>query len=114
MKDRYERETVERSLSVGDKVLILLTLPGHRLKARFHGLYKVVRKASDLNDVRTPDRRKSTQIYHINILKLYYERRKTEPVLVISEPIVRLSPQRSEEVLLKWAINAPKFANLRS
>lgn len=87
MKDRYDQETIERSFNVGDKVLVLLPLPGHLLKAQFHGPYEVVRKASDLNYVaRTLDRRKSTQMCHINMLKPYYEQGKTIPVLVICGP----------------------------
>jgi len=83
MKGQYDQEAVERSFSVGDKVLVLLPIAGHPLQARYHGPYEVVRKVIELNYViKTPDRRKSTQTCHINMLKPYYERGKSEPVMI--------------------------------
>ena len=84
MKKRYDRNTVPRTFEVGDKVLVLLPIPGQPLKARFHGPYEIARKASDLNYVvSTPDRRKATQMCHINMIKPYHESDKVNPVLAI-------------------------------
>jgi hypothetical protein len=56
----------------GDKVSVLFPIVGNPLQARYSGPYEVVRKISDTNYlVRTPDRRKETQMCHINTLKTY-------------------------------------------
>ena len=35
--------------------------------------------------LKTPDRRKSTQMCRVNMLKPYYERGKSDPVLVVQQ-----------------------------
>lgn len=40
MKNRYDREAVERSFNAGDKVLVFLPIDSHPLKARCHGHYE--------------------------------------------------------------------------
>lgn len=94
MKRQYDRNTIRRSFNVGDKVLVLLPLSGHPLKARFHGPYEISRKISDLNYiVNTPDRRKGTQMCHINTIKPYYERGKPSPILSVDGPSMPLIMQ---------------------
>ena len=59
----------------GDKVLVLLPVQGNVLQARYHGPYKVLKTVGDLDYViETPDRRKSTQLCHVNMVKPYFER----------------------------------------
>ena len=54
---------------------------GNPLLAKYSGPYKLVKKISDTNYlVRTPGRRKETQVCRINMLKAYPE--KTKPELV--------------------------------
>ena len=54
----YDRNTIRKNFQAGDKVLVLLPLSCHPLKARFHGPYEIIRRVSNLNYViRTPDRR---------------------------------------------------------
>ena len=56
---------------------MLLSITGKPLEARFHGPYVVVKKVGDLNYVvRAPDRRKDTQLCHVNMLKRYVLRDK--------------------------------------
>lgn len=40
MKNQYDREVVERRFNAGDKVLVLLPIDSHPLKARYHGHYE--------------------------------------------------------------------------
>ena len=76
MKTWYDKRSRDRSFSVGDKVLVLLPISGSSLQARYFGPYVVDRKINDLNYViATPDRRKSKQLCHINMLKAYHERK---------------------------------------
>ena len=75
MKEQYDKGTKERQLRTGDKVLILLPVPGEPLRAKFCVPYEVEKKVNDLNYVvSTPDRRKTKRLCHINMLKQYFER----------------------------------------
>ena len=76
--------------------MVLFPAVGNPLQAKYSGPYKVVKKISDTNYlVRTPGRRKETQVCHINMLKAYHE--KTNPELVTLNNILGLeSPTHSE------------------
>lgn len=66
---------MSRSFSVGDKVLVLLPIPGSALSARFAGPYEVVGKRSDTDYIiKTPDRKRQKRVCHINMLKAYHSR----------------------------------------
>ncbi|XP_066946104.1 uncharacterized protein [Macrobrachium rosenbergii] len=94
MKFQYDLDTKSRSFEVGDKVLVLLPLPGNMLKAQFSGPWKVVKKLSEVNYViETPQRRRKTQICHVNMLKPFVDRESAvepvavEPVAVVDVPV---------------------------
>ena len=75
MKARYDNNTVDRNFKEGDQVLALLPIPDRPLQVRYFGPYTVTRKISDVNYiVHTPERRKSKQLCHINMLKKYVNR----------------------------------------
>ena len=81
MKVWYDRKAKSRCFEPGDRVLVLFPVVGDPLQAKYSGPYKVVRKISDTNYlVKTPDRRKETQVCHINMLKAYHEKPKPELV----------------------------------
>ena len=72
---------VRQKSKPGDRVLVLFPVVGNPLQAKYTGPYKVVKKISDTNYlVKTPDRRKETQVCHINMLKAYHEKPKPELV----------------------------------
>jgi len=75
MKTWYDKKARTRNFEPGDKVLVLFPIQSNPMRARFHGPYEVTSKVNDLNYVvRTPDRRKSHQLCHVNMLKLYHVR----------------------------------------
>ena len=77
MKERYEEYMHSRSFQPGDQVLALLPVNGKPLQPRYFGPYIVKEKVSDLNYIlSTPDRRKNTQLCHINMSKSYINRDK--------------------------------------
>ena len=81
MKVWYDRKARSRCFEPGDRVLVLFRVVGNLLQAKYSGPYKVVKKISDTNYlVKTPGRRKETQVCHINVLKAYHERPKPELV----------------------------------
>ena len=81
MKVWYDRKAKSRCFEPGDRVLYLFPVVGNPLQAKYSGPYKVVKKISDTNYlVKTPCRRKETQVCHINMLKAYHEKPKPELV----------------------------------
>ncbi|XP_030271930.1 uncharacterized protein LOC115581177 isoform X1 [Sparus aurata] len=75
MKRLHDRRAESREFSPGDQVLALLPLVGSPFQAKFCGPYMVAKKVSDLNYlISTPDRKKSVQLCHVNLLKPYFAR----------------------------------------
>lgn len=78
-------------------MLALLPLLSSPFQARFAGPYTVIRKVSDLNYlIDTPDRKKSVQLCHVNLLKPYFARETAissvvSPVAVVS-PVSEVCP----------------------
>lgn len=73
MKHLYDRRAEGRIFSPGDQVLALLPLIHSPFQARFCGPFTVLRRVSDRDYIlSTPNRRKATQLYHVNLLKPYY------------------------------------------
>lgn len=71
MNQRFDVKSVPRTFNPGDKVLVLLPIPGSALSACF----SVDRKLNETTHVIcTPDRRRKKQTCHINMLKLFHER----------------------------------------
>lgn len=85
MKRQYDTRAVARSFQPGDQVLVLLPMPGSALSARFSGPYVVQKKLSETDYViETPDRKRKSRVCHVNMLKTYHVKEKTQittPVL---------------------------------
>ena len=102
MKQKFDKNTKERSFKSGDKVLALLPIPGRPIQARYFGPYTVEKKASDLNYIiTTPDSRKQMQLHvcHIDMLKDYVDRNSINvtPVNVISSVPHKQGEMKCEE-----------------
>ena len=75
MKEHYDKASKVRKFKPNDLVLAYLPIPGSPLKAKFSGPYSVVKNVNNNTYIiRTPDRRKPTQIIHVNLLKAYHSR----------------------------------------
>ncbi len=75
MKNHYDKHAEVRVFTPGDQVLILLPSSRSPFCAKFTGPYIILRKLSNENyQVATPDRRKSRQCFHVNLLKAYRSR----------------------------------------
>ena len=97
MKVWYDRKAKSRCFEPGDRVLVLFPVIGNPLQAKYSGLYKVVKKISDTNYlVKTPDRRKETQVCHINMLKAYHEKPKPE-LVTLNNRLGLESPTHSKD-----------------
>lgn len=93
MKRRFDKKSESREFQHGDKVLVLLPLPGSSLQSKFSGPYVVERKISDTDYViGTPDRKRKTRVCHVNMIKKYYSRESSAPqppaapVIAVSVP----------------------------
>ncbi|XP_030839510.1 uncharacterized protein LOC763830 [Strongylocentrotus purpuratus] len=97
MKARADKKAESRSFEHGDKVLVLLPMPGEPLRAKFSGPYMVERKlGKETYLVSTPDRRKTKRVCHINMLKKYYDHEDRVPVAVVCEETVDSDPDMLE------------------
>jgi len=83
----YDRRAVIRTFLPGDKVLVLLPIPGKPLHAKFHGPYTVEEQLGPVDYViSTPDRRKTKRVCHVNLLKKYVDRDPTWKITVDEPP----------------------------
>ena len=97
MKVWYDRKAKSRCFEPGDRVLVLFPVVGNPLQAKYSGPYKVVKKISDTNYlVKTPGRRKETQLCHINMLKAYHEKPKPE-LVTLNNRLGLESPKHSKD-----------------
>lgn len=94
MKCRFDNSAVRRQFEAGDKVLVLLPIPGSALSAKFSGPYEIAERLSDTDYViRTPERKRHTRVCHVNMLKRYTSRQSQKdsqqlPKLTLpSEPL---------------------------
>ncbi len=70
-----DKKAERRQFSPGDQVLALLPVVSSPFQAKFHGPFTVLRQVSELNYLlSTPERRRKTQLCHVNLLKPYYIR----------------------------------------
>lgn len=73
VKQTFDQRAERCQFSPGDQVLALLPIVGSHFQAKCSGPYTVVRQISELNYVvATPQRKKATQLCHVNLLKSYY------------------------------------------
>ena len=72
-KKYFDGKSKVRDLEPGQRVLVLLPTSNSNLLAEWKGPYKVIEKVSPV-DYKVQINRKTSKVYHINILKLYFER----------------------------------------
>ena len=72
-KKYFDGKSKVRDLEPGQRVLVLLSTSNSNLLAEWKGPYKVIEKVSPV-DYKIQINRKTSKVYHINILKLYFER----------------------------------------
>ena len=72
MKTLYDKKANIRSFKPGEEVLVYHPIPGSPMREKFMGPYKIIRWVTKTNYVlATPDRCRSTQLVHVNLLKPY-------------------------------------------
>uniref|UniRef100_A0A8C5MF74 Gypsy retrotransposon integrase-like protein 1 n=1 Tax=Leptobrachium leishanense TaxID=445787 RepID=A0A8C5MF74_9ANUR len=106
----YNRKARLRKFKPGDRVLVLIPTVESKFLASWRGPYEIIEQTSEVNyKVNQPGRRKTEQIYHINLLKPWVEREalltsKGKPTYATSgkEPEVyiaeTLAPHQKQDV----------------
>lgn len=85
VKRWFDKDAKSRTFSPGDKVLVLLPIPGSALQARYSGPYVVQEKVSDQDYiVATLERQRRSRLCHINLLIPYLDR-ESVPLSSVSE-----------------------------
>ena len=114
MKINFDKKAKARTLEEGQLVLILLPNLSNQLKASFSGPYKILKKLSETNYVvETPDRKKNSQVCHINMIKPYFCRDVKAVACMASPEIVILPCEELKENA--WPkTNSEALANLNS
>ncbi|XP_068248780.1 uncharacterized protein [Palaemon carinicauda] len=116
MSRLYDKKAKLRVFQPGDEVLVYHPIPGSPLREKFMGPYKVLQRISKVNYVlSTPDRRRSKQLVHVNLLKAYQAPIQMVSHLSISpeEKILPLEESSSEllvvlpddDQLINWKDN---------
>lgn len=100
MKGWYDRKAESRALAPGDKVLVLLPVPGSSLQGRFGGPYVVQKKLGDLDClISTPNRKRRSRLCHVNMLKPYHKGEAgLGPDCVAASPVAVKSVMPFEEL----------------
>ena len=77
MKAHYDKGAVQRIFEPGDQVLVFLPDSAAKLDSKWQGPYSIVRKINEVNYVvNMADKRKKHRVFHINMLKEWYNRKE--------------------------------------
>ncbi len=100
MKRLYDRKTERRVFEPGNQVLVSCLLPSSPFDAKFEGPYVIKRRLSDENYIlATPHRRRSTQLYHVNLLKPYYKNAKSNSESSVHSVLFEMSDVNKYRIL---------------
>ncbi|GFS51892.1 CCHC-type domain-containing protein [Trichonephila inaurata madagascariensis] len=93
-KTWYDKNAVKREFKDGDFVPVLATTRANKLAVQWIGPGTILNKISETNYlVEIPGRRETSQIYHINMLKPYYNRPEHVNVIINDETQNSLADQ---------------------
>ncbi|XP_066940971.1 uncharacterized protein [Macrobrachium rosenbergii] len=106
MKTNYDIGAQKRSFNPGDRVLVLLPIPGNPLRAQFSGPWKILKKCNDVNyNIETPGKRRKTRICHINMLKPFISRNLDDVEVVDTDPVSLINVEVDTVVSDKLSVN---------
>ncbi len=123
-KKWYDQQARFRQLQPGQKVLLLLPTSTSKLLAKWQGPYTVVRKMGPVTyEIHHPDKRKSHQTYHVNLLKEWKETPNETPERSLmvrkvddeeeDEPAPEVRPQRHPAKVNLSHLNDPLKAEIQ-
>ncbi len=105
MKICYDHEAVLRSFQIGDRVLVLLPIPGSPLRAKFVGPYKIQARLGETDYVvNTFNRRRKSRVCHVNMLKPYVTRSDVSNVAAVAATVTSVNMSLSDYIPLRVMI----------
>jgi len=109
----YDRRVRLRTFQPGDKVLLLMLIPGKPLHAKYHGPYTAQQQLGPVDYViSTPDRRKTKRVCDVNLLKSYHQREPELHSVIASIPAdVLVQSPIIEEVVSRADLTSYLSAN---
>ncbi|KAI2658155.1 Transposon Ty3-I Gag-Pol polyprotein [Labeo rohita] len=85
----YDRPAQPREFQPGDRVMVLVPTAACKFLATWQGPYTVIERVGPVNyRLRQPGRRRTDQVYHVNLLKRWVGTRDQLAALCLSEPVV--------------------------
>ena len=79
MKTFYDKKARVREFESGERVLIFLPESAAKLDSKWCGPYTIVRKINKVNYlVKMHDKRKAHRVFHVNMLKKWYDREQED------------------------------------
>ncbi len=85
----YNRAAQPRQFQPGDRVMVLVPTAACKFLATWQGLYTVLEKIGPVTyRIRQPGRRRTEQLYHVNMLKKWVGSRDQLVTLACTEPVV--------------------------
>uniref|UniRef100_A0A8C6Q2V0 Integrase catalytic domain-containing protein n=1 Tax=Nothobranchius furzeri TaxID=105023 RepID=A0A8C6Q2V0_NOTFU len=116
MKITFDKKAKPREFLPGDKVLMLIPTAGDSLTAHFQGPFEISHKVSEHPyAIKTPNRRRATQVCHGNLLKSYVSH-TTDEEMPSDVPVCAagfITPSEKQEDLLTNTLSAvsPRLKN---
>ena len=99
-KKYFDIHSKNREFEIGQKVLILLPTSNNKLLAEWKGPYRITEKVSPV-DYRVLLNKKNSKVYHVNMLKGYFERKniseEREEAIQVLDMICNLSEKSQED-----------------
>lgn len=100
MKKLYDRRTECCQFNPGDQILALMPLLSSPFQAKFAGPYTVEKQMSEHNYlIATPNRRKSSQLCDVNLLKPYYAHDACDVIDSMAQKLTVSSALMTDSVL---------------
>ncbi len=89
-KTYYDKDARSRVYEVGQKVLVMLPVPGDALSVKYQGPYTVERQTSPVDYViRMPSTRRVLRVVHVNMMRPYFNRSQYVSLVVSDRPTVQ-------------------------
>ena len=101
-KTWYDRTARERTLTPGDRVLVLLPTSTSKLLAQWHGSYEVVRQVGRVKYlIMMPEKKKKKGVFHIHMLRKWNEQTSTGYFAM------NVGDEEDEMEMLTWDARTP-------
>lgn len=94
-KKYFDKKCKHRKLKIHDKVLLLLPTSNNKLLAEWKGPYEIVEQVSPV-DYRVKLNRQTSKVFHINMMKQWFERQEEKDSERISS--VEINPENTQTV----------------